>query len=79
MHARAGRRALTAGSLEDAGIPLDGVGDALQSGALSIDFFDAASFERFGAITLGTFRQVSDRTGIPLELLTRIREAGIGA
>src|SRR6266540_1234742 len=62
-------------SLEDAGIPLDDVGAAIQRGTLSLAFFDAASFERFAALAPETFHQVSDRTGIPLELLTVIREA----
>ncbi len=69
------RRVLMAKSLEDAGIPLDGVAAAIQRGALSLDFLDAASYERFTALAPETFRQVSDRTGIPLELLTAIREA----
>ena len=69
------RRVLMARSLEDAGIPLDEVAAAIQHGALSLDFFDAAGFERFAALAAETFQQVSDRTGIPLELLTVIREA----
>ena len=69
------RRVLMAKSLEDAGIPLDGVAAAIQRGALSLAFMDAASYERFAALAPETFRQVSDRTGIPLELLTVIREA----
>ena len=69
------RRVLMAKSLEDAGIPLEGVAAAIQRGALSLDFLDAASYERFTALAPETFRQVSDRTGIPLELLTAIREA----
>jgi adenylate cyclase len=69
------RRVLMAKSLEDAGVPLDGLAAAIQSGALSLDFLDAASYERFTALAAETFRQVSDRTGIPLELLTAIREA----
>ena len=68
------RRVLMARSLEDAGIPLDGVATAIRHGALSLEFFDAASFERFAALAPETFQQVSDRTGIPLELLTVIRE-----
>src|SRR5207247_6949932 len=32
-------------------------------------------FERFAALAAETFQQVSDRTGVPLELLTVIREA----
>src|SRR5437867_1432637 len=69
------RRVLMAKSLEDAGVPLDGVAAAIQRGALSLDFLDAASYERFTALAGKSFRQVSDRTGIPLELLTAIREA----
>jgi class 3 adenylate cyclase len=69
------RRVLMAGSLEDAGIPLEGVGAAIQRGALSLAFFDAASYERFSSLAAETFRQVSDRTGLPLELLMVIREA----
>jgi adenylate cyclase len=62
-------------SLEDAGIPLEGVAAGISSGALSLSFFDAASYERFAALGSETFRQVSDRTGIPLELLMVVREA----
>jgi adenylate cyclase len=69
------RRVLMAKSLEDAGIPLEGVGTAIQRGALSLAFLDAASYERFAALAGETFRQVSDRTGIALELLTVMREA----
>jgi len=69
------RRVLMAKSLEDAGVPLDGLAAAIQRGALSLDFLDAASYERFTALAPETFRQVSDRTGIPLELLTAVREA----
>jgi DNA-binding transcriptional MerR regulator len=69
------RRVLMAKSLEEAGIPLDGVAAAIQRGALSLAFLDAASYGRFAALAAETFRQVSERTGIPLELLTVIREA----
>ena len=69
------RRVMMAKSLEDAGIALDGVAAAIGRGALSLDFLDAAAYERFAALAPETFQQVSDRTGIPLELLTLIREA----
>ena len=69
------RRVLMAKSFDDAGIPLESVADAIRLGALSLDFFDAAAYERFAALAGETFQQVSDRTGIPLELLTVIREA----
>ena len=44
------RRVLMAKSLEDAGIPLDSLAAAIQRGALSLDFLDAASYERFTAL-----------------------------
>src|SRR5438067_8974581 len=69
------RRVLMAKSLEDAGIPLEGVAAAIKRGTLSLAFLDAASYERFAALAPETFQQVSDRTGIPLELLMVIREA----
>jgi adenylate cyclase len=69
------RRAIMAKSLEDAGIPLDAVAEAMARGALSLSFLDAQSYERFASFSSETFRQVSERTGIPLELLTVIREA----
>ena len=69
------RRVLMARSLEDAGIPLPDLAGALQRGALSLDFLDSAGFERFGHLASESFQQVSDRTRIPLELLTVIREA----
>ena len=48
---------------------------AIRRGTLSLDFFDAAAYERFAALADETFRQVSERTGIPLELLMVVREA----
>jgi adenylate cyclase len=68
------RRVLMARSLEDAGISLDLVAAAIERGALSLDFCDAPSYQRLTALAAETFQQVSDRTGIPLELLTAIRE-----
>jgi adenylate cyclase len=69
------RRVLMAKSLEDAGIALEDVATAIQRGALSLDFLDAPSFERFAHLASESFKQVSDRTRIPLELLTSLREA----
>ena len=69
------RRALIATSLEAAAIPLDLVVSALRSGTLSLDFLDGAAYERFAALADEMFQEVSDRTGVPLELLTGIREA----
>jgi len=69
------RRVMMAKSFEDTGISLEGLASAIGRGALSFDFLDAATFERFAALAPQTFREVSNRTGIPLDLLTVVREA----
>jgi adenylate cyclase len=69
------RRMQLAGSLDGAGIPLDAVGAAIQQGTLSLAFLDAEAYERFSALSDQTFREASDRTGIPLELVTVLRES----
>ena len=69
------RRVALVKSLEDAGIPLDGVAATIQRGALSLAFLDAPAYERFAALAPETFRQASERTGIPLDLLMVVREA----
>jgi adenylate cyclase len=69
------RRVQMAKSLEDAGIALEDVASAIQRDALSLDFLDAPGFERFAHLSAESFRQVSDRSRIPLELLTGLREA----
>ncbi len=56
------RRVMLVKSLEDAGIPLDGLAAAIGRGALSLAFLDATSYERFAALVPETFRQVSERT-----------------
>jgi len=69
------RRALTARSLEGAGVPLDVLGDAIRRGAINLNFLDSAAYERFVGLCDETFRQVSDRTGVPVELLMVVRES----
>jgi class 3 adenylate cyclase len=61
--------------LERAGVPLEGMAAAVKDGALSFSYLDAAAFDRFGGLSGTTFHQLSARTGIPLELLTVVREA----
>jgi adenylate cyclase len=69
------RRALTARSLEGAGISLEVLGSAIRSGALNLNFLDSEAYERFSGLCDETFRQVSDRTGVPIELLMVVRES----
>jgi adenylate cyclase len=62
-------------SLVAAGIPLDGLGAAMRSGTVSLDFLDEPAYERFSALSEVTFAQLAERTGVPVQLLMLIREA----
>ncbi len=69
------RRAELVGSLEAAGIALDDLGTAIREGKVSLAFLDAPAFDRFSALSDVTFTQMAERTGVPIEMLTFIREA----
>ena len=60
--------------LQDAGLPLDAIAAGLERGILGLDFVDSAEYERFAALTEETFQSVSERTGVPLSLLSLLRE-----
>jgi adenylate cyclase len=62
-------------SLEQAGVPLEGMAAAVRDGTLSFSFMDVPAFDRFAGLSGTTFQQLSARTGIPLELLMVVREA----
>jgi len=68
------RRARWVRSLEEAGVPLDGMAAAVRDGALSFSFLDVSAYDRFAGLTGTTFQQLSARTGIPLDLLKVVRE-----
>ena len=69
------RRAALVKSLAASGIPLEGLGAVIRRGQVSLDFLDAPAFERFSALSGVTFDQLAEQTGVPMELLMRIREA----
>jgi len=69
------RRAGLVTNLVAAGIPLEGLGEAIRSGQVSLDFLDAPAFERFSSLSGDTFAEVAIRTGVPVELLLFVREA----
>jgi adenylate cyclase len=69
------RRARWVRSLERAGVPLDGMAAAIRQGTLSFSFLDVAVFDRFAPLSDTTFRELSERTGVSLELLKVVREA----
>ena len=63
------RRARWVQSLERAGVPLEGMAAAVRDGALTFSYLDASAFDRFAGLSSTTFRELSERTGVPLDLL----------
>ena len=61
--------------LEAAGVPLEGMASAVRDGSLSFSYLDASAFDRFAEISSTTFRELSENTGIPMDLLKVVREA----
>jgi class 3 adenylate cyclase len=69
------RRARWVQSFEQAGVPLEGIAAAVKDGTLSFSYLDATAFDRFPGMSSTTFRELSERTGVPLDLLQVVREA----
>jgi len=69
------RRASIVQSLTAAGIPLEGLAAAMRRGDLSLDFVESPIYDRFSSLSDVTFREQSERSGVPVELLLLIREA----
>jgi adenylate cyclase len=61
--------------LERSGLPLEGLGEGLRRGVLTTDFMNADTYDRWAALTDTTFEELSASTGVPVDLLTVIREA----
>jgi hypothetical protein len=60
---------------EQAGLPMDGIATAIRAGRLSFAFLEAQQYQRYAARSAHTYRQVSQETGVPLELLGRALES----
>jgi adenylate cyclase len=69
------RRVQLSLTLENAGVPLDGVGAMTRRGELSMAFLDTPTYERFSSLSGETFAALAKRTGVPLDLLMVVREA----
>jgi adenylate cyclase len=54
---------------EQAGLPMDGIAAAIRAGRLSFAFLEAPPFRRWAVRSTRTYRQVTQATGVPLELL----------
>ena len=61
--------------LQAAGVPLEGMASAVRDGTLSFSYLDASAFDRFAEISSTTFRELSEKTGIRMDLLKVVREA----
>jgi len=62
-------------TLEQAGLPIEGIATLVNAGRLSLDFIEAAGQYVFMPLTDRTFAEVSDSTGVSLATLTSIRES----
>jgi adenylate cyclase len=60
---------------EQAGLPTAGIAAAIRDGRLSFGFLEAPPFRRWAVRSARTYRQVSQETGVPLELLGGFLEA----
>ena len=69
------RRARWVKGFERAGVPLEGIATAVRDGALSFSYLDATAFDRFAGVSRTKFRELSQRTGVPIDLLLVAREA----
>jgi adenylate cyclase len=61
--------------LEQAGLPLEEVAEAVDRGGLSFAFLDRPVYDRFAGLNARSFREVSEREEVPLELLFVVRDA----
>jgi adenylate cyclase len=62
-------------SLERAGVTLDGIAAAVRDGRFSLEFLETSAFDRFPGVSDVTFRELSERTSIPMDILSLVRES----
>jgi adenylate cyclase len=60
---------------EQAGLPMDGIAAAIGAGRLSFAFLEASPYRQWAVRSARTYRQVSQDSGVPLELLGSALEA----
>jgi adenylate cyclase len=54
---------------ERAGLPMEAIASAVRAGRLSFAFLEAAPYRRWAVRSARTYRQVSQETGVPMEVL----------
>jgi adenylate cyclase len=69
------RKVRLAMACERAGLPMDEIAAAIGAGRLSFAFLEAAPSHRWAVPSTRTFRQVSEETGVPLDVLRETLES----
>ncbi|HET7516979.1 MAG TPA: adenylate/guanylate cyclase domain-containing protein [Actinomycetes bacterium] len=69
------RKVRLAVACERAGLPMDAIAGAIRAGRLSFAFLEAAPYHRWAVPSGRTYRQVSEESGIPLDVLRETLEA----
>lgn len=68
------RRVNVVQALERAGLSIEGVAGLVREGSFSLEFVDQAGYNVFAALSSTTLAELSQRTGIPVEHLTVLRD-----
>jgi class 3 adenylate cyclase len=69
------RKVRLALACERAGLPMDGIAAAIRAGRLSFAFLEASPYHRWAVPSDRTYRQVSEETGVPLDVLRETLES----
>jgi class 3 adenylate cyclase len=69
------RRVQMLQAMERGGISLDALAMVVRSGGLSLESVEAAAGDAFSPLSNETFAELSERTGVPLDLLLTVRDA----
>ena len=72
------RRIQVVQELERSGLPSDALASLVRDGRLSLEFLDDAGFRAFAALGDVTFAELSERSGVPIDVLTVLRVAAGG-
>ena len=69
------RRIQVVHMLERSGLPSEALATLVRDGRLPLEFLDDVSFRAFAAFGDVTFAELSERSGIPIDVLTVLRDA----
>ncbi|MFL5768098.1 MAG: hypothetical protein ACJ758_09690, partial [Actinomycetota bacterium] len=68
-------RARLARACVDAGLPLDGIGEAIRRNLLTLSMLDLPQYSNWSGYTEETYEDVAERTGLPLAFFSEAHEA----